>query len=133
MEAVMAISGSCACGEQFRAKDEHAGKRAPCPSCGQPGQIPGTSAFDMPASRRGPVSAPGARGPAFHVSGKMIAIVLALLLISGFVLFIKLGPLAARDQWAKVSEQGKYDILDVATFAIRAEHSHHGYFGTAGH
>ena len=129
----MAIPVSCACGKQFRAKDEHAGKRGRCPGCGQPVQIPGAGGFDMPASKRRMTSNPAAGGGSFHVSGKVIGIAAALLIVPALVLFIKFGPLAARDQWAKISEQGKYDILDVATFAIRAQHSHHGYFGTAGH
>ena len=129
----MAISVSCACGKQFRTKDENAGKRGRCPGCGQPVQIPGAVGFNMPASKRSTAVNPAAGGGSFHVSGNIIGMAVALLLILAFVLVIKFGPLAARDQWAKISEQGKYDILDVATFAIRAEHSHHGYFGTAGH
>jgi hypothetical protein len=36
----MAIHATCSCGARFRAKPEHAGKRAKCPSCGQSLTIP---------------------------------------------------------------------------------------------
>ena len=36
----MTITFHCECGKQLRAKEEHAGKRAKCPSCGKPVAVP---------------------------------------------------------------------------------------------
>ena len=36
----MAINIKCKCGKMFKAKDEHAGKRFPCPQCGTTLQVP---------------------------------------------------------------------------------------------
>lgn len=45
----MSISVTCQCGKRLTAKDEHAGKRAKCPACGQILAIPGTPlpAYDV--------------------------------------------------------------------------------------
>ena len=43
----MSIVVSCSCGKKFRAKDEHARKRATCPSCGQPVSIPDDGAGEQ--------------------------------------------------------------------------------------
>ncbi|MCG8405318.1 MAG: hypothetical protein MI923_08990 [Phycisphaerales bacterium] len=37
----MSIVASCHCGKKFKAKDQMAGKRVRCPSCGEPVRIPG--------------------------------------------------------------------------------------------
>jgi hypothetical protein len=37
----MSIKVTCRCGKHFHVKDEHAGKRTPCPVCKQPLHIPG--------------------------------------------------------------------------------------------
>ena len=37
----MPISGTCACGKDYKFKDEFAGRRAKCPACGQVVMIPG--------------------------------------------------------------------------------------------
>ena len=39
----MPIKARCACGRSLRARDEFAGKRARCPTCGRTVQIPGKS------------------------------------------------------------------------------------------
>src|SRR5436189_3480868 len=44
----MPIPVACACGKKFAAKDELAGKRLKCPSCGGPIDIP---AAQQPAAR----------------------------------------------------------------------------------
>ena len=36
----MSIEAKCSCGKMFHTKDEHAGRRAKCPSCGEIVQIP---------------------------------------------------------------------------------------------
>ena len=43
MEGSMAILMRCRCGGQFKAKDEHAGKRFPCPKCGTTLEVPRAS------------------------------------------------------------------------------------------
>jgi hypothetical protein len=40
MEKSMSIETKCSCGKLFVAKDEHAGRRAKCPNCGEIVQIP---------------------------------------------------------------------------------------------
>jgi hypothetical protein len=44
----MTISVSCSCGKSFRVKPELAGKRAKCPSCGGPLDIPNPNAAQSP-------------------------------------------------------------------------------------
>ncbi len=39
----MSIEVACQCGKTFKTKDEHAGLRAKCPSCGAPIDIPAAS------------------------------------------------------------------------------------------
>src|SRR5260221_6006501 len=95
MEAEMSILVSCACGKQFRARDEHAGKRGRCPGCGQPVQIPGAGGFDMLTSKRRPASNPAAGGGSFHVSGKLVGIAMAEVLLIRVLLVVKLWPSAA--------------------------------------
>jgi hypothetical protein len=45
----MTITVTCECGAQFRAKDEHAGRRAHCPQCGRELTIPADPPDDDPA------------------------------------------------------------------------------------
>jgi hypothetical protein len=46
----MPIAVACECGRSFKAKDEHAGLRAKCPSCGVILDIPGdTPDFSLPS------------------------------------------------------------------------------------
>jgi hypothetical protein len=54
----MAITVECGCGKRFRVKDEHAGKRGRCPSCGAVVAIPAAE----PAGPGGP--SPERAGPA---------------------------------------------------------------------
>src|SRR5260221_13632902 len=95
MEAEMSILVSCACGKQFRARDEHAGKRGRCPGCGQAVQIPGAGGFDMLTSKRRPASNPAAGGGSFHVSEKVGGIAMAVRGLARMVVFVKDGPLGA--------------------------------------
>lgn len=55
----MPIIATCACGKKFAAKDEHAGMRAKCPSCGQVLTIPagGPAAEPPPAAPARPTPA----------------------------------------------------------------------------
>lgn len=55
----MAITFACQCGQRFRAKEEHAGKRAKCTRCGRPLTIPAPSHAAAPqnASRSSPSQA----------------------------------------------------------------------------
>ena len=50
----MSIEVACQCGKTFKAKDEHAGLRAKCPSCGTTIDIPttGPSATGIPSGFR---------------------------------------------------------------------------------
>jgi len=48
----MPIAVRCACGKEYRFKDEYAGRRAKCPACGQVVRIPGA----RPAGRPSPHS-----------------------------------------------------------------------------
>jgi len=67
----MAIAFSCSCGRKINAKDEHAGKKAKCPGCGQVVTVPGkvaagavaTAAAAKPAAAA-PRAKPAAPKPA---------------------------------------------------------------------
>ena len=48
----MPIVARCACGKEYRFKDEYAGRRAKCTACGQMIHIPGTRAPGMPKPPR---------------------------------------------------------------------------------
>lgn len=49
----MAIAVTCQCGRSFKAKDEHAGLRAKCPSCGVVLDIPKEDHASSPPSSNG--------------------------------------------------------------------------------
>ncbi len=48
----MPITVTCKCGKRFRVRDEHAGKRGKCPSCGAAVTIPAAGAEAPPADGR---------------------------------------------------------------------------------
>jgi hypothetical protein len=122
----MPIVVACSCGKQFRAKDEHAGKRLRCPGCGQPLTIPGgggaAAAAGLPTTKHSFGAGPQKQQPGLHISfsaGQWVLIGIAIL-IPAFVIFIKLGPLKARDDWNRISSKAEYDITDVTGKAIRS-------------
>ncbi len=49
----MPIVVACQCGQQFRAKDEFAGRQMKCPKCGSVIQVPGGNAAQQPAAPQG--------------------------------------------------------------------------------
>jgi hypothetical protein len=120
----MPIVVACSCGKQFRAKDEHAGKRLRCPGCGQPLAIPGGAApaAGLPTTKHSFGAGPQKPQPGLHISlsaGQWVLVGIAIL-IPAFVLFVKLGPLKARDDWNRISSQAEYDIMDVTGKALRS-------------
>ena len=48
----MPITVTCSCGKRFRVRDEHAGKRGKCPSCGAAVTIPAPGAEAPPSDGR---------------------------------------------------------------------------------
>jgi len=44
----MSILVHCECGRQFKTRDEHAGRRAKCPNCGQLLTVPGYALSPLP-------------------------------------------------------------------------------------
>ena len=45
----MSITFACTCGKSFRLKDEHAGRKAKCPQCGEDLTVPAAGPADTPA------------------------------------------------------------------------------------
>ncbi|MGB2796583.1 MAG: hypothetical protein WBD52_11805, partial [Phycisphaerae bacterium] len=46
----MPIAVRCACGKEYKFKDQYAGRRAKCPACGQVVRIPGARPAGRPSS-----------------------------------------------------------------------------------
>ncbi|MFP6675334.1 MAG: DUF805 domain-containing protein [Pirellulaceae bacterium] len=65
----MTINASCSCGKTFRVKDELAGKKVKCSTCGQPFTVPAPSNAS-PSSVAGPVTS-CACGAQFRVTAKI--------------------------------------------------------------
>src|SRR5262245_39329995 len=56
----MPIDLTCACGKRLRIKDAHAGKRARCPACNHPLQIPAVEGAPTTAAPAGVQTTPPA-------------------------------------------------------------------------
>jgi len=57
----MSINVGCACGKQFRVKDEHAGRKGKCPACGEVVEIPRAAVNAIEASGDMDLATPAAK------------------------------------------------------------------------
>jgi hypothetical protein len=131
----MPIVVACACGKQFKARDEDAGKRGRCPGCGQPVAIPSANPGRSPhplATGRSFSARQEAPSMMISLTGKHVALLAFAILLPATVLFIKFGPLKARDDWNRISDQATGDINDVINLALRSEMSQAGIRPFAG-
>ncbi|HUU30794.1 MAG TPA: hypothetical protein VMY69_01685 [Phycisphaerae bacterium] len=80
----MPIAARCACGKEYRFKDEYAGRRAKCPACGQVVRIPGTRLPGTPIPHR-PSREASPEGEQSRT------VVLAALGFAGFVILVGIG------------------------------------------
>jgi len=60
------------------------------------------------------------RGGSFHIDAKYVLIVLFFLAFVGCVLFVKMGPMAASEQWKVAQEEGDNAVRSVVTKALQA-------------
>ena len=123
----MPIVVACDCGKQFRARDEDAGKRGRCPGCGQPVLIPsgdataGRAAHPMASKRKWAGSDKPTPGLSIGLSTGAWVMIGFAVLVPAFVIFLKLGPIKARDDWNRISDQASTDITDVMLRVLQAE------------
>ena len=132
----MPISVTCQCGKALRLKDEWVGKQAKCPGCGVTFMVPAMGGPVKPVttvagpelygSRQRPQEKEGI-GSAISLSPKVITFLIVAVSVPVLIYLVKIGPVAARNQWEIISPKAESDITDVVTKAIQAE----SHFNTA--
>ena len=140
----MPISVSCSCGKALRVKDEWAGKTVTCPACGgtfvaiagggrAPAPAPASSNITgAEVWTRGRLNTQGQGKPTIgsriQLSPLTIAFIVFAIVVPGFVLFAKMGPLKAHKQWVALEPQANSDVDSVLTLAIQSYlQQQHGY------
>jgi hypothetical protein len=94
-----------------------------------PGGAAGPAGPGLPIRRSLASSAaagPARAGPNFHVQPAHLVIGGIVIAIVAVVLTIQLGPAKAQKEWAKLSEQAKYDVTDVVTRCLYSKRSQVG-------
>ena len=119
----MPVSISCTgCGKMLTVRDELIGKRIKCPQCG----ARFTAAQAIAESRQ--KQSVGGIGHRIHISPTVIMVIVAVLLIPGGLLFWKLGPGKARQQFNEMLPKIDEDVKDVVDRALQAWLSQHEVF-----
>lgn len=116
----MPMSVSCTgCGSKLTVRDELLGKRIKCPKCGER-----FTATQAAATARVKDNA-GTLSHRVHISGGMIAMILAIILIPGGLMFWKFGPGKARAQFMEMLPKMDDNVRDVVDRALEAYESQH--------
>src|SRR5947207_11150681 len=130
----MPISVTCGgCGKNLKVKDEWAGKKGKCPTCGTTFAIPAGGAASaapaMPGKRVPPKSAgkvqkKGSGGIAISW-GPIIGVAFLLLVVGSIVAFL-VGPRRVNAEWEKKGDDANNAVISVVTLAIQAYLSENG-------
>jgi hypothetical protein len=132
----MSISVTCdGCGKSLKVKDEWAGKRGKCPTCGKTFPIPAAGAAMIAgaapalAGRRAVPKAtakPQKKGGGVAISWGKIILILFVIAIPASIAIFYFGPVRTWHKWEEIGERADFDVKDVVTFAIQSYESEHG-------
>src|SRR5947208_726583 len=134
----MPISVTCDnCGKALKVKDEWAGKRAKCPGCGNSFTVPAAGvavAVGPKVTRFDPNAAAAAKEQRQKAVGTVsiswapiLLGVLGLAIVGGIIAFIA-GPKKVWNQWEKIGDQARYDVIDVVSKGLKAQLSELGAY-----
>jgi hypothetical protein len=119
----MAISVPCTgCGSNLTVRDELLGKRIKCPKCGARFTAAQAASVQRQKDNAGTLT------HRFHISGGVMAMIVAILLIPGGLLFWKLGPGKARAQFDEMLPKMDDNVKDVVDRSLQSYLSQHDRF-----